>query len=184
MVNYLVIFLFAGHGLLKDGQQVLVVNEFDQKTSFYKFFMAENTLRNLAEVCPNAYLVGIFACCRQIYDKDQMEGKGIENSNRATEKAPEQKRVSSQMQVDFLNKLFSSCTEEFYIGTESGVKINELRGGDPFAIQSHQSIRQNVLLMWGCKPTKSVGKATQMVRDVVGIFEHQFNPQTLMLPIP
>ena len=113
-----------------------------------------------------------------------MEGKGIENSNRATEKAPEQKRVSSQMQVDFLNKLFSSCTEEFYIGTESGVKINELRGGDPFAIQSHQSIRQNVLLMWGCKPTKSVGKATQMVRDVVGIFEHQFNPQTLMLPIP
>ena len=58
---------------------MLVMNEFDKRTSFYKLFKAENGLRTLAEVCPNAYLVGIFACCRQIYDKDQMEGKGVEN---------------------------------------------------------------------------------------------------------
>ena len=39
-VNYLVFLLFAGHGILKDGMQTLVLNEFDDK-SFYNLFKAE-----------------------------------------------------------------------------------------------------------------------------------------------
>ena len=71
------ILLFAGHGLLKDGQQVLVMNEYDESTRFYKLFKAENKLRTWALIFPNAYLISIFACCRQIYEKEKMEGKGI-----------------------------------------------------------------------------------------------------------
>ena len=40
-VNYLVVILFAGHGVLKDGMQVLLYNEFDQATGFYKLLKAE-----------------------------------------------------------------------------------------------------------------------------------------------
>ena len=63
-VNYLVIFLFAGHGMIKDGSQVLLYNEFDEKTGFYKMFRAEKKIRQWAEIFPNAYLMGIYACCR------------------------------------------------------------------------------------------------------------------------
>ena len=31
-INYLVIFLFAGHGMWKEGKQVLLYNEYDQET--------------------------------------------------------------------------------------------------------------------------------------------------------
>ena len=75
MENFLIIFLFAGHGLLKDGQQVLVLNEYDQKTSFYKLYMAEKKLRTLARVFTNSYLIGIFACCRQLYNQNDMKGQ-------------------------------------------------------------------------------------------------------------
>ena len=39
--SYLVIILFAGHGILKDGMQMLLYNEYDQATGFYKLLKAE-----------------------------------------------------------------------------------------------------------------------------------------------
>ena len=53
------------------------MNEYDESTRFYKLFKAEAKLRAWASIFPNAYLITIFACCRQIYQKDEMEGKGI-----------------------------------------------------------------------------------------------------------
>ena len=64
MERYLIMFLFAGHGLQKDGQQVMLYNEYDPKTRFYKLFRAELKLRIFAEIYQNSYIVGIFACCR------------------------------------------------------------------------------------------------------------------------
>ena len=58
--------LFAGHGMIQDGRQILLVNEFDQGKSFYKTIGAEENIRNLAQNFSNAYLVVIFACCREI----------------------------------------------------------------------------------------------------------------------
>ena len=76
MINYLVIFLFAGHGMLYEGRQVLLYNEFEKSTRFYKMFLAEQKLRSFAELYPNAYLIGIFACCRQLHDTNVHTGKG------------------------------------------------------------------------------------------------------------
>ena len=62
--KYLIIFLFAGHGILKDGMQALLYNEYDPSTRFYKVLNAEAKLRLWSEIYPNAYIIGIFACCR------------------------------------------------------------------------------------------------------------------------
>lgn len=40
-INYLVIFLFAGHGVLHDGQHSMLFNEFDLDTKFYKKLKVE-----------------------------------------------------------------------------------------------------------------------------------------------
>ena len=78
-INYLVMFLFAGHGMIKEGAQVLLYNEFDKKTGFYKMFKAEEIIRNMAAEFDNSYLMGIFACCRQIFNTDQLEGNYAED---------------------------------------------------------------------------------------------------------
>ena len=75
MEKYLLIFLFAGHGLVMDGQQVLLYNEFDPKEKFYKIMRAEQKLRAYAETYQNSYIVSIFACCRQNYDPSWMRGQ-------------------------------------------------------------------------------------------------------------
>ena len=46
--NYLIICLFAGHGVLKDGMQTMLYNQYDKKTGFYKFMNAEKKLRGWA----------------------------------------------------------------------------------------------------------------------------------------
>ena len=52
----------------------MLYNEFNPKTNFYALFRAEKKLRQFAEIYPNAYVIGIFACCRQMYDHTWMEG--------------------------------------------------------------------------------------------------------------
>ena len=69
------IFLFAGHGLMQEGQQVLLYNEFDARDKFYRLLRAEAKLRTFAEIYPNSYIISIFACCRQMHDPTWMKGQ-------------------------------------------------------------------------------------------------------------
>ena len=66
--KYLVICLFAGHGMIQSGTQVLLTNEYDETKQFHKFIMAEQCMRSLACANENVYIIGLFACCRQIYN--------------------------------------------------------------------------------------------------------------------
>ena len=63
-VNYLLIFFFAGHGLLKDGGQAVLYNEFNSRTKYFRTLKIEDVLRDWAFKFPNSYVIGIFACCR------------------------------------------------------------------------------------------------------------------------
>ena len=65
--------LFAGHGVLKDGAQCLIYNEYVAKTNFYRVLTAEKVVRGTADAYTNAYMVCIFACCRQLYKEKDME---------------------------------------------------------------------------------------------------------------
>ena len=62
--NYLLFCLFAGHGMISNNEQVILMNEFDKSANFYKFFNAEATLRKLAVQANNVYIVAMYACCR------------------------------------------------------------------------------------------------------------------------
>ena len=62
--KFLIFFLFATHGYLRDGMQFILFNEFDTKENYYKRFAIEAKLREWAHNYPHAYIVTIFACCR------------------------------------------------------------------------------------------------------------------------
>ena len=72
--TYLVIVAVAGHGMSMDGKQVLLVNQFSKRLTFYLTWGVEAELRTQAGKFSNAYFVGIFACCREIHSTKKHSG--------------------------------------------------------------------------------------------------------------
>ena len=78
-MKYLVIALFAGHGILvKEAMQHVVLYEFDHKKGYYKLFHVERIIRAWAENNNNAYVIAINACCRSVYNENEMNGSGCD----------------------------------------------------------------------------------------------------------
>ena len=67
--KFLILYVFAGHGMNVKGQQVVLLNEFDKATNWYKMLNVEAKIRVIAQMNPNSYQLAFFACCREIYEK-------------------------------------------------------------------------------------------------------------------
>ena len=72
--RYLVIYLFAGHGVLFKGMQGFLLNDFDESKKFYRILGAEEKIRVLAENFGNSYHIGVFTCCRMLETAVKMSG--------------------------------------------------------------------------------------------------------------
>ena len=53
--NFLIVYVFAGHGMDAFGKQVMLLNEYNKKTGFYRMFGAEAEIRDIASKYPNSY---------------------------------------------------------------------------------------------------------------------------------
>ena len=58
---------------------MLLCNKLNKKTGFYQFYQAEASIRALASSYRNIYVVSLFACCRQKYDKDSPDMSNLIN---------------------------------------------------------------------------------------------------------
>ena len=47
---------------------MVVINAYDKRTTFYKMVPAEYAIRDGANKNKNAFYIGIFACCREIFN--------------------------------------------------------------------------------------------------------------------
>ena len=88
--------------MIQDGRQVILLNEFFSTKGFYKIFGVEENIRLLAQKYPNAYLVVIFACCREIFMVAQHSG-GI--SLAQVNEIKLAKKVRKQQAMDKLEKM-------------------------------------------------------------------------------
>ena len=66
-VQHFGLLLFAGHGMIKDGVQCFVLNQFNKIVGFYKLDAVESHIRGISKQCKNGYFVAAFACCREIW---------------------------------------------------------------------------------------------------------------------
>ena len=62
----------AGHGILKEGQQHLMLNETSPSEPKFVLYNIENIIRYMAFRFSNSYIVGAFACCRERFDPEQI----------------------------------------------------------------------------------------------------------------
>ena len=72
--NFLIFYIFACHGIQKEGSQSIVINEIDPDAEFYRLWPAEADMRDWSEKFRNTYHVGLFACCREIHDPQKNTG--------------------------------------------------------------------------------------------------------------
>ena len=72
--RFAVLCLYAGHGGAKESKQVLVLNIYEKVTQFYRLLGAENDIRENARVYQNSWHMGLFACCRENFDKKGYTG--------------------------------------------------------------------------------------------------------------
>ena len=72
--NVAIFYILAGHGIQMSGKQFVLLNEFNKETGFYFMWGIEEMMRFLAESFSNSYHVGIFACCREIYNPTRHSG--------------------------------------------------------------------------------------------------------------
>ena len=63
----LAFFCYSSHGMIQDGRQVILVNQHSKAKGFYRLFGAEQNMRTAVMTYSNAYIVGVFACCREIF---------------------------------------------------------------------------------------------------------------------
>ena len=70
----LALFCYSSHGMIQDGRQMIVVNQFNEAKGFYRLYGAEENMRTATTIFSNAYIVGIFACCREIFLVTQHSG--------------------------------------------------------------------------------------------------------------
>ena len=69
--KHLGVFFIAGHGMIHEGSQRILLNEFDKFKKFYKLFPIEINVRNMTKYYKNSYLIVTMACCREIYIPDR-----------------------------------------------------------------------------------------------------------------
>ena len=82
--NFLIIYIMAGHGMQCVGKQVLLLNQFDRSSGFYKKWGAEGDIRSIAQMFPNSYQLAFFACCREVWIKTVHSG-GVSGTKKEAE---------------------------------------------------------------------------------------------------
>ena len=65
---HLGIFFLAGHGMICDGTQHFLLNEFCKSREFYKLYPIERIARTLTETMKQSYLIVVVACCRENFN--------------------------------------------------------------------------------------------------------------------
>ena len=110
--GHLILACFAGHGVQYNGQQALLTNEFDDRTSFYKMCHAERKVRTLTGMFRNAYVVAVFICCRDLSDKERHIG-GVSPAQARELEAEGKLGSSLDRFVGRLEKILNATYEEF-----------------------------------------------------------------------
>ena len=68
--NIVIVYVLSGHGMIHDGRQVLLLNEFDKESKFYKFWPVEQHIRHIAKRHKNSYQIAFNSSCRQVFNKE------------------------------------------------------------------------------------------------------------------
>ena len=201
--KFLGLFLHAGHGMMRDGVQCFVLNQFQKKLpngqGYYYLQSVEIDIRNLSKQCKNAYIVAIFACCREIFIKDmhctcfgktKEEATAAFDNLEATEKQLEEQKLNLE---DQLAKAVAELKElKQFVGTAEEqidqedeepeeTKKDQLRGGSNLT-QGEE--HPNFMFLLGSEPRTGIRADSKLIFDALLILEQLYDKDTLIVEFP
>ena len=129
-----------------------MVNEFEPKKGFYKLFNAEEKVRLMATLNKNSYMITIFACCRQLYDGQKMQGYFSKEQIKLEEENLDLSGDDAE-EADISYKLLE-------------VQDMDLKKRGSVPMEDNKGSRQNFIFIWGCRPSAGVEAETAMVEEL------------------
>lgn len=149
--------MFAGHGMILNGGQVVLTNNYDPKCKFYEFILVEMRIRLCSKNLTNVYFIALFACCREIYNEAKTK-KGIAS--------PLAKNcgVHKDCCLFSLHDVFDPTFDD----------------EENFEAQADQ----NFTLLFGCDPQQGVVADTKFIEAFIKHLKNSFESKTGTLRIP
>ena len=95
-LGFVIFAILAGHGMVDQGSQVVILNEFSQVRNFYRLWIAEADFRSIANKFSNSYVVCCFACCREVFNP--VAHGGCFSSQEAAQLHKEQTEEAEQLE--------------------------------------------------------------------------------------
>ena len=154
----LIFHIYAGHGVQQGGQQNLLVNEYDARTTFYKRFKAETIIRDFSMKMPNTYHVAIFACCREL---ERYEYSFV-NAKDALKQHTELLKDLGPQGDDGEQALLKNDWK-----TAKGDQQNR---GD---VTRDEKVHQNFVMIFGTRPSAGVALDTKMIQNLTDNIKHK-----------
>ena len=205
----LIVFVLAAHGQIKDGKQVVVLNEFNKKEGRFNSWSAEESIRDRAKIHPNTYQICIFACCREVFrtevhcgnflgteteavahytkllqDECLMKQKGIDNEQmiKSLQSLNESlcKRIEQQEQIE-KERLESEKKRLEQNSIEEKKTDDNARGNTEI---DKYTGTEKFAFVFGCRPSFAVKADTAMVEDICTVLIKNLNRESMSVIFP
>ena len=157
--NFLIVFVLAGHGGQEGSKQVLLLNEFKERSKgkgFYAGWGVEADIREIARTFPNSYSIAFFTSSREIIESKRLNGFASKRGGKADSKTGSK------------NKFVADLSDE-----EEELKDTE---------KDLSNTRQNVAFFFGCKP--GVGFSADMIEAIINKLLHKYEKNTFSVLFP
>jgi len=156
---------FAGHGMTLNGEQVLLGNEYDERTEWYKFLRVEQSVRTAANFNAHVYFFTVFACCREKFlpknneNRDEAQHRGISKEYMEQNKTSTTKALKDKRDAEAATAGGQDDDVE-----EEVTKLPEARGANITGVASTKTV--NFCFVFGCSPGAGVLAKTQLISDL------------------
>jgi hypothetical protein len=194
------IWFFGAHGVIVDGKQCILINDFDEKLKFYQIWRVESVIRGLSKRRPNSFSITIFACCREVLDGKQNTGylpgpylvakAKLDERMQADEetKKKDQSEANTAKLLEEANKTIEQLKQQLETREEPDEPVDApaeaqvaVRGKTSSFLPPVQ--HENFVFVSGCAPSSGVKADTKIVEDLKIIFM-QFDIASLTLRVP
>ena len=180
-----IIFL-AGHGMILDGNQTILLNEYCSRSEFYELYKIEAHVRTLTRNFKNSYLVVIAACCRQIFNhQNHCKCVGAQSEVEAKRLLEKRKEEEENNQKTLSQKKNSP---------QAAPKPANGRGGDQEEVKQEESkletlgsankVKVQNFIFIGVAPGVLVDADTKIIKDTMRTFIEQYDKETLIVEFP
>ena len=174
--DYLVVHCFSASAIQVNGMQSLLLNEYDEESSFYRLFEAEDLLRGLADEFSNLYQIGIFTSHRKQAPVPRCARRPNARASDVHTRKKSADRKAGEKAKHTLRKMLDAAGAPEEIQTNRESMISSM-------LPARQP-RRNLILMSAQTEYMPEQGGAGLIKDLVNLLIKRLDRQTLSVQFP